>query len=219
MTVTSAVSWEPLATTVPVGGPTDSVRRMTAPPTTPRRQSPPRVLVIMGVAGAGKSTVAVALSRRLGWELGEGDDLHPAANVTLMAAGIPLTDDDRGPWLDRVAAWIGEHTSTGRSGVITCSALKAAYRDRLRAPGVAFVYLHGSPEAIGARLAARRGHFMPAGLLASQFDTLQPPTGEPDVLVVDVDSATADQIVDEVTAGLDLAPRPLLDHELREGTR
>jgi carbohydrate kinase (thermoresistant glucokinase family) len=179
---------------------------MTTPAATPRRQSPPLVLVLMGVAGAGKSAVAAVLSQRLGWELGEGDDLHPAANVSKMASGIPLTDDDRRPWLDRVAAWIGERTSTSRPAVITCSALKAAYRDRLRAPAVAFVYLHGSPEAIGARLAARRGHFLPAGLLASQFDALQPPTGEPDVLVVDVDTATADQIVDQVIVRLHLEP-------------
>jgi gluconokinase len=179
---------------------------MADPPTMPPLQSRPRVLVLMGVAGVGKSTVAAALSRRLGWELGEGDDLHPAANVALMAAGIPLTDEDRWPWLDRVATWIGQRTCTGRSAVITCSALTAAYRDRLRTPAVAFVYLHGSPEVIGARLAARRGHFLPAGLLASQLATLQPPLGEPEVLVVDVDAATVDQIVDEVISGLHLAP-------------
>jgi gluconokinase len=97
------------------------------------------VLVLMGVSGSGKSTVAGLLAGRLSWDLEEGDDLHPAANVAKMAAGHPLTDEDRRPWLDRVAAWIRHRAEAGRPGIITCSALKRSYRDRLRAPGVVFV--------------------------------------------------------------------------------
>ena len=119
-------------------------------------------LVLMGVSGCGKSTVAGVLAGRLGWDFGEGDDLHPPENVAKMAAGHPLTDDDRWPWLERVAQWIREHTDAGRPGIITCSALKRSYRDILRGDHVVFVYLHGTREQIATRLAARHGHYMPA---------------------------------------------------------
>src|SRR6476620_6470349 len=132
----------------------------------------PIVLVVMGVSGSGKSTVAAILAGQLGWDLEEGDDLHPAANVAKMASGQPLTDEDRWPWLDKIAAWIQLHTESGTPGVITCSALKRVYRDRLRGPGVAFVHLDGSREVIGARLSKRLDHFMPSTLLDSQLATL-----------------------------------------------
>ncbi|WP_375424136.1 gluconokinase [uncultured Friedmanniella sp.] len=131
------------------------------------------VLVVMGVTGTGKSTVAGLLAGTLGWDLEEGDDLHPEANVAKMHEGTPLTDADRWPWLDRVAAWISVHTASGTPGIITCSSLKRAYRDRLRGPGVVFVHLDGSRDVIAARLNARLNHFMPAALLDSQLATLE----------------------------------------------
>lgn len=150
------------------------------------------ILVIMGVSGTGKSTIAAILAERLGWDIGEGDDLHPASNVAKMAAGEPLTDDDRWPWLDLVADWITERSIAGRPGIITCSALKKSYRDRLRDPNVVFVHLSGSKEQIGRRLAARNGHFMPVSLLDSQFAALEPPTTDEQRLVVDVMRAPAE---------------------------
>ena len=129
----------------------------------------------MGVSGTGKSTVAAMLAGRLGWDLEEGDDLHPAANEAKMTAGQPLTDDDRWPWLATISAWILDHTSSGTPGVITCSALRRVYRDRLRGPGVAFVHTcTGSKEEISARLSRRLDHFMPSSLLDSQLATLEP---------------------------------------------
>src|SRR4051794_21885364 len=119
------------------------------------------VLVIMGVSGTGKSTVARLLVDRLGWDFQEGDDLHPAANVAKMAAGIPLTDDDRWPWLDIVGSWITAHTDARLPGIVTCSALKRSYRDRLRGDHVLFVYLEGSRQLISDRLGSRTDHYMP----------------------------------------------------------
>jgi len=154
-------------------------------------QRRPPVVVVMGVSASGKSTLGAALAQRLGWAFQEGDDLHPAANVARMAAGQPLDDADRAPWLDRVADWIAQRSAAGEGGVITCSALKRAYRDRLRAAraDLAFV-LPDPPEAVlRARIAGRRGHFMPPSLLDSQLRTLERPaaderalaiTGEPD---------------------------------------
>ena len=156
------------------------------------RQQP--VLVLMGVSGCGKSTVAGVLAGRLGWDLGEGDDLHPPENVAKMAVGQPLTDEDRWPWLRRVAGWITEHTEDGRPGIISCSALKRRYRDVLRGPNVVFVYLAGTREDIGARLRARHGHFMPATLLDSQFDALEPPAEDEGALWVDVTRPLGEQV-------------------------
>jgi gluconokinase len=144
------------------------------------------VLVIMGVSGSGKSTVAAILAGQLGWDLEEGDDLHPARNVAKMAAGQPLTDEDRWPWLDKVSAWITDHTTAGIPGIITCSALKRSYRDRMRGSNVVFVHLAGSKDRIGQRLAARTDHFMPTTLLDSQLTTLEPPGPDENTLAVDV---------------------------------
>ncbi len=151
------------------------------------------VLVLMGVSGSGKSTVAGLLAGRLSWDLEEGDDLHPAANVAKMAAGHPLTDDDRWPWLESVAGWIHRQLQSGRSGVITCSALKRRYRDRLRAPGVTFVYLKGPRDALAQRLTKRQGHYMPSSLLDSQLADLEPPGPDEDSLAIDSGASAADQ--------------------------
>ncbi len=167
----------------------------------------PVVLVLMGVSGCGKSTVAGLLAGRLGWDLGEGDALHSPENVTTMAAGRALTDEDRGPWLERVAAWIGEHLAAGRPGIVTCSALKRRYRDLLRgehAEQVVFVYLHGTREQIAARLALRHRHYMPAALLDSQFADLEPPGEDEHAIWIDIGpppSVQADEIVQRLATG------------------
>lgn len=139
----------------------------------------------MGVAGAGKSTVALRLAGELGWDFEEGDELHPAANVAKMAAGQPLTDADRWPWLEQVARWIDAEIAAGRRGVITCSALKRAYRDVLRRPEVLFVYLSVPRAELERRMATRAGHFMPAALLDSQLAALEPPGDDESALSVD----------------------------------
>ncbi len=164
------------------------------------------VLVIMGVSGSGKSTVAGILAGQLGWDLEEGDDLHPAANVAKMAAGQPLDDGDRWPWLDTVAAWINAHTTAGVPGIITCSALKRSYRDRLRGEKVVFVHLSGSKEQIGTRLDARMDHFMPPALLDSQIATLEPPGPGENVLVVDLGRRPAEEAA-EIIERLQLTPQ------------
>ncbi|GAA3337709.1 gluconokinase [Curtobacterium pusillum] len=134
-----------------------------------------RVLVVMGVSGSGKSTVAAMVAEQLGWDFAEGDAMHPQANVDKMHAGTPLTDEDRWPWLDVIAAWIRSHLDAGTPGVVTCSALKRSYRDVLRAPGVVFVHVAGSGDLIEDRMSQRTGHYMPTSLLASQLATLEPP--------------------------------------------
>ena len=135
---------------------------------------PPPLVVVMGESGSGKTTVGAALAQRLRVPFADADDFHPKANIDKMSAGIPLTDDDRGPWLATIAAWLGEHAESG--GVASCSALKRAYRDVLAAaaPHVFFVHLHGNPDVIAARVAGRPGHFMPTALVESQFATLEP---------------------------------------------
>lgn len=160
----------------------------------PRNAHP--IIVVMGVSGSGKSTVAELLADQLGWDYLEGDDLHPAANVAKMSAGIPLDDDDRWPWLEHIAEWISQHHLANRPGVVTCSALKRAYRDRLSRNGglpVIFAYLSGSKAEITARLAARHGHFMPTALLASQFATLQPPEPDEATITVRISSSPTDE--------------------------
>jgi gluconokinase len=132
------------------------------------------VIAVMGVSGTGKSTVGVLLAERLGVPFEDGDDLHPPGNIAKMTAGIPLSDADRLPWLDAVGAWASAHTATGC--VIACSALRRAYRDRLRAaaPALRFVHLSVDRDTLAARMAARIGHFMPVALLDSQLATLEP---------------------------------------------
>ncbi len=152
------------------------------------------VLVLMGVSGCGKTTVAEILARRLGWPFVEGDALHPPANIAKMEAGHPLTDEDRAPWLEKIAGWTGERLDSGENGVVTCSALKRSYREAISRgrAGVEFVYLAGSRETIAARLTARHGHFMPASLLDSQFADLQQPAADEPAIRVDVGPAPED---------------------------
>jgi gluconokinase len=170
----------------------------------------PVVLVIMGVSGSGKSTVGGLLSDRLGWTFEEGDSLHPAANVEKMAAGIPLTDEDRWPWLAKIADWIDNRLDAGENGVITCSALKRTYRNMLnrRGSGVEFVYLSVGKAELTERVEHRPGHFMPASLLDSQLETLEPPAAsEP---AIDVDAGTDPQlVVDRILRVLGLHAKPM----------
>lgn len=153
----------------------------------------PVTLVIMGVAGAGKSTILEVLADRLGWQTLEGDALHPASNVARMAAGMPLTDADRGPWLTAIAGWIERQDAAGRSSVVACSALRRRYRDRLRAAGrdVRFAHLVARPDVLASRLAGRRDHFMPATMLASQLETLEPLQADEPGMEVDADGDPA----------------------------
>jgi gluconokinase len=138
--------------------------------------TPTTTVVVMGVSGSGKSTVAEGLVDRLGWEFAEGDDFHPTENVAKMRAGTPLDDEDRWPWLRTLAGWIGEREQTGRSVVVTCSALKRSYRDLLRDghPSVWFAHVTADPDVLRDRLSSRAGHYMPPSLLDSQLAILQP---------------------------------------------
>ncbi|WP_426169196.1 gluconokinase [Sandarakinorhabdus sp. DWP1-3-1] len=171
----------------------------------------PHSLVLCGVAGAGKTRLATALARQLGVPLQEGDDLHPPANVARMAAGTPLDDADRAPWLDAIAAVIAGWHAADTPGIVTCSALKRAYRDRLRAAGpIGFVFLAIDADLARARLGARAGHFMPATLVASQFAALEVPAAEADVLTLPADLDTATQVAAVLAALADppVSPSP-----------
>ncbi len=166
----------------------------------------PQAIVVIGVAGSGKSTVARALAGHYGAVLLDADDFHTAEAKTRMAAGMPLTDAQREPWVDALARELQNVARQGRSSVLAYSGLRAAHRQRLRDSGVPlrFVFLHAAPEVIAARLASRRDHFMPPQLLASQLDALQLPIGEPDVVTMDVDRPL-DLVLDEVIAALEAA--------------
>ncbi len=162
------------------------------------RGTPP-ILVIMGVSGSGKSTIAEELSARLGWPFEEGDSLHPESNIAKMHAGIPLTDADRLPWLQRVAAWIDGQRAKKQPGIITCSALERSYRQIIIGdrPEVRLVYLRGGWDSLAEHLAGRHDHFMPASLLRSQIDTLEEPDPGESPLTVDA-SVSATQVADEI---------------------
>ncbi|WP_194899122.1 gluconokinase [Catenulispora pinisilvae] len=153
------------------------------------RGAEPPILLITGVSGSGKTTIGSLLAGRLGWEYAEADTFHPAANIAKMSAGHPLTDEDRGPWLDNIGQWIDETTAKGRPGVVTSSALKRAYRDRLLKgrPQVRLIYLDAARETVARRLTARNGHFFPPELLDSQFGDLEPPADDEHPVRVKVD--------------------------------
>ncbi|MFJ9724214.1 gluconokinase [Streptomyces sp. NPDC101209] len=163
--------------------------------------STPHVVVVMGVAGTGKTTIGPLLAARLGVPYAEGDDFHPQANIAKMTAGVPLGDDDRWPWLDAIGAWA--HGRAGLGGVVSCSALKRSYRDRLRAaaPGVVFVHLAGDRALIEDRMSHRQGHFMPTALLDSQFATLQPLERDEAGVAVDV-AGSPEQITERAVKAL-----------------
>ena len=167
----------------------------------------PCALVVMGVSGSGKSTVADRLAARLGWRYEDGDQFHPPANVAKMHAGQPLTDEDRWPWLQAIADEIDRTCKASQHAVVACSALKHAYRDILvhGRDDVRIVYLDGSQQLIADRLAKRKGHFMPPDLLPSQFRTLEPPGSDENPVTVSID-APVEAIVDDIVHQLRLTP-------------
>jgi gluconokinase len=172
------------------------------PPRSQRRERmmvSPVIVVMMGVSGSGKTTIARGVAKDQEWDLLEGDAFHPAANVEKMAHGIPLDDADRLPWLHALAAAIDKQLSAGRSAVVTCSALKRSYRDILigRRKSVVLVYLRGPRELLGERMARRTGHFMPPTLLESQLATLEEPGPDEDPIVVTV-TPPPERIIAEV---------------------
>jgi gluconokinase len=157
----------------------------------------------MGVSGSGKSTIAERLAARLGWRFEDGDGFHPPANVAKMSAGQPLTDEDRWPWLQSIADEIDRLSAAGQRAVVACSALKRAYRNILvhGRDDIRIVFLNGTQDLIADRLAGRKGHFMPPGLLASQFRTLQPPQPDERPITVSID-APVEAIVDDIVRQL-----------------
>jgi gluconokinase len=165
----------------------------------------PCALIVMGVSGSGKSTIAEKLGERLGWKCEDGDKYHPKSNVEKMSAGHPLTDEDRWPWLQAIADKIDQICEAGEHAVVACSALKRAYRDILvhGRDDVRIVYLDGTQKLIAGRLAARKGHFMPPGLLDSQFKTLEPPGTDENPVAVSID-ASVDAIVEDIVGKLGL---------------
>lgn len=167
------------------------------------------IALVMGVSGSGKSTIAGLLAQRRGWSLIEGDAFHPPANVKKMSAGIPLTDEDRWPWLRAIAAEIDARRARGESSAVTSSALKRSYRDILVGgrPDVVLVYLKGSKELIARRMQARHGHFMPTSLLDSQFATLEEPGPDENPIVVSIEPPV-EAIVDDLERQLDQRSPP-----------
>jgi gluconokinase len=170
----------------------------------------PCALIVMGVSGSGKSTIAQKLAQRLGWTYEDGDRFHPASNVAKMSAGHPLTDEDRWPWLQAIANEIDRACKSGEHAVIACSALKRSYRDVLvhGRSDIRIVYLRGTQELIAGRLAQRKGHFMPPGLLASQFKTLEPPGKDENPVTVSIE-ASVEEIVDDTVSRMGLSPGPV----------
>jgi carbohydrate kinase (thermoresistant glucokinase family) len=162
------------------------------------------VLVVMGVSGSGKTTLGVTLATRTGWPFLDADELHSAQAVARMAAGIPLTDADRGPWLGRVAEWIAQRQRAGEPAIVACSALKRQYRDRLRAadPDLRFAYLRADRAQIAERLGRRAGHFFPPALATAQFDDLEEPGPDENVITVPIGQSAADE-ADAVLRALD----------------
>ncbi len=156
------------------------------------------IIVVMGVASSGKTTVAEALARKLDWPFRDADSFHPPANVAKMSAGTPLGDADRWPWLQAIVAWMDERHAAGENGIVTCSALKRSYRDTLRTSKAALqlVHLHGSRDVLAARIAARKAHFMPASLLDSQLATLEMPGADEAAITIIVDKEPDDIVAE-----------------------
>jgi gluconokinase len=168
---------------------------------------PPHALIVMGVSGSGKTTIGAKLAKRLGWPYEDADTFHPPSNVAKMSAGQPLTDEDRWPWLKAIAAEIDRILGAGGTIVIGCSALKRVYRDILLhgRTDVRLIYLEGTQALIADRLGRRKGHFMPPGLLASQFSTLEPPTPDEHPVTVSIDLPIK-KVVDDIIRQLKLSP-------------
>ena len=163
------------------------------------------MIIVFGVSGAGKTTVGKLLAQELGWQFLEADDFHSAANIVKMRSGRPLTDEDRWPWLDRLREQIEQLLSAGENAVLACSALKRAYRDRLHVSDeVKFVFLRGDYALVEKQLRSRRGHFMNAGLLQSQFDELEEPQADERAITVELGRAP-EEIVEEIEVKLHLA--------------
>ena len=165
--------------------------------------SSPTVILLMGVAGSGKSTIGELLAAKLDWPFRDADSFHPAANIAKMSRGEALTDDDRWPWLDAIAAWIEECRDTNINAIVSCSALKHAYRHHLllRRDFVRLVFLKGDKALIASRMAARTDHFMPTALLDSQFATLEEPGDIEQPIVVSID-ATPDKVCEAILTRL-----------------
>jgi len=163
------------------------------------RSQSPLVIVLMGVSGSGKSTIGAALSQRLGWPFRDADSFHPPANIAKMSSGVPLNDDDRSPWLVAIAHWIDARCAAGAPGIVSCSALKRAYRSRIVGgrESVRLVYLNGDMGLIAQRLQARRDHFMPPSLLESQFAALEEPGTDEQPLVVSI-ALSPQRVVDAI---------------------
>ncbi len=161
------------------------------------------VIVMMGVSSSGKTTIGALLAGRLHWEFEDADWFHPESNIEKMHAGIPLTDEDRWPWLKAIAAWIDQARAQGQHAVLACSALKRSYRDIIIGdrPDVALVYLKGSEPLIARRIATRHGHFMPPRLLHSQFEALEEPGADEHPIIVSVEPKPRD-VVEEIMARL-----------------
>jgi gluconokinase len=167
---------------------------------------PPVFVVVMGVSGSGKTTLGKGIAERLHWRFQEGDELHPRANVEKMSRGEPLTDEDRWPWLDAIGRWLDERAEAGENAVLTCSALRRAYRDRIREgrPGVRFCHVMAPAETLRDRLENRRGHYMPASLLPSQLATLEPLDDDEPGVVVAAEGDPA-HVLDAALRALDLS--------------
>lgn len=164
-----------------------------------------QVLLLIGVSGSGKTTVGTLLARKLDWPYADADTFHSPANVAKMSAGVPLTDDDRTPWLLAIRAWLDERIARGERAVVSCSALKRKYRDMFRRPEVRIVYLRGTPSQIAGRLSERHGHFFKPGMLDTQFATLEEPSPGEHVIAVPIDHTPA-EIVDAIIAATGVEP-------------
>jgi gluconokinase len=180
------------------------LRRFLGKDRQPAREWRGVIVIICGVSGAGKTTVGELLARELGWRFFEADDFHPAANIEKMRSGRPLNDEDRRPWLDSLREQITRSLAAGENAGLACSALKRAYRDCLRVnEKVKFVFLHGDHALVEKQLRSRHGHFMSPGLLQSQFDILEEPDPDEDVIAIDL-GRTPRQLVEEIIANLRL---------------